>query len=225
MLIPPPLTVLAGVATGRHQLKRTGITLCTLVLGFFADISRRKPVPGANDNASGVAAVLGLAHDLAERPPRSLRVLLVSTGCEETMLEGMDAFLRRHRTDLDPARTLVVSVDQIGWDRLVLRESEGVLRPFRSRRQDLDAVLAAAASVGMALKTAPPFPTPSDGLAARWAGIPTVFISSVARDGGYPHYHRPSDLPEHVDLRSVAGARRICAALVERLEVAASAPA
>ena len=220
MLIPPPLTVLAGVATGRHPLKRIGMALCALVLGFFADISRRKPVPGANDNASGVAALLGLAHDLAGRPPRSLRVLLVSTGCEETMLEGMDAFLRRHRTDLDPTRTLVVCLDQIGWDRLVLRESEGVLRPFRSRRQDLDAVLAAAASVGVALKTAPPFPTPSDGLAARWAGIPTVFMGSVAGGGGYPHYHRPSDLPEHVDLRSVAGARRICAALVERLDVA-----
>jgi hypothetical protein len=225
MLIPPPLTVLAGVATGRRLLKRTGMALCALVLGFFADISRRKPVPGANDNASGVAALLGLAHDLAGRPPHSLRVVLVSTGCEETMLEGMDAFLRRHRTDLDPARTLVVCVDQIGWDSLVLRESEGVLRPFRSRRQDLDAVLAAAASVGVALKTAPPFPTPSDGLAARWAGIPTVFMGSVARGGGYPHYHRPSDLPEHVDLRSVAGVRRICAALVERLDLATSAPA
>ena len=219
-LIHAPLTVLAGVATGRRRLKRVGVALCALVVGLFADISRRKPVPGGNDNASGVAAVLGLAHDLARRPPRSLRVLLVSTGSEETMVEGMDAFLRRHRAELDPARTLVVCLDQIGWENLVLRESEGVLRRFRSRRQDLDAVLAAAARVGVPLRMAPPFLTPSDGLAARWAGIPTVLMGSVAGDGLYPHYHRPSDLPEHVDLRSVAGARRICAALVERLDEA-----
>jgi len=217
-LIYAPLIVLAGVATGRHLIKQVGMALCGLVVGVFADISRREPTPGANDNASGVAALLGLAHDLARRPPRSLRVLLVSTGCEETMLEGMDAFLRRHRAELDPAWTLVVCLDQIGWENLVLRESEGVLRRFRSRRQDLDAVLAAAAGVGVPLRVAPPFPTPSDGLGARWARIPTVFLSSVAGDGGYPHYHRPSDLPEHVDLRSVAGARRICAALVERLD-------
>lgn len=190
---------------------------CALQVGVFADISRRKPVPGANDNASGVAAVLGLAHDLAPRPPRSVRVVLVSTGSEETMLEGMDAFVRRHRAELDPARTLVVCLDQIGWEHLVLRESEGVLRRFRSRREDLDAVLAAAASVGVPLEVAPPFPAPSDGLGPRWAGIPTVFMGSMASGGRYPHYHRPSDLPENVDLRSVAGARRACAALVERL--------
>src|SRR6266566_2045370 len=122
------------------------------------------------------------------------------------MLEGMDAFLRRHRAELDPVRTLVVCLDQIGWENLVLRESEGVLCRFRSRRQDLDAVLAAAVSVGVPLRIAPPFLTPSDGLAARWAAIPTVFVGSVAGDGGYPHYHRPSDLPGHVDLRSFAGA-------------------
>jgi Peptidase family M28 len=218
-LIYAPLTVLAGGVTGRRLIKLVGMATCALQVAVFADISRRKPVPGANDNASGVAVVLGLAHDLTRRPPRSLRVLLVSTGSEETGLEGMDGFLRRHRSELDPVRTLVVCLDQIGWEELVLRDSEGVLRRFRNRREDQDAVLAAAASVGVPLRIAPPF-TPSDGLAARWAGIPTVFISSVAGDGGYPHYHRPSDVPENVVLRSVAGARRICAALVERLDEA-----
>src|SRR5207248_8129569 len=94
----------------------------------------------------------------------------------------------------------------------------------RSRCEDLDAVLVAAASAGVALTVAPPFPAPSDGLAARWAGIPTVFMGSVAGNGGYPHYHRPSDVPENVDLRGVAGARRICAALVERLDEATGKP-
>jgi hypothetical protein len=140
------------------------------------------------------------------------------------MLEGMDAFLRRHHGDLDPAQTLVVCLDQIGWERLVLRESEGVIRRHSSRRQDLDLVLAAARAVGAPLDVAPPFVAPSDGLAARWAGIPTVFIGSVAADGGYPHYHRPTDLPEHVHLDSVARAREVCGKLVEQLD-ATSRPA
>ena len=217
-LIYAPLAVLLGAATGSRRLRWAGMALCAFIVGLFADIARRRPVPGANDNASAVAALLGLAHDLAGRPPGHLRVLLVSTGSEETMLEGMDAFLQRHRHDLDPARTLVVCLDQIGWERLVLRESEGVIRRHRSRRQDLDLVLAAARAVDVALEVAPPFVSPSDGLAARWAGIPTVFIGSVAADGGYPHYHRPTDLPEHVHLESVAGARRVCAELVQQLD-------
>lgn len=217
-LVYAPLTVLLGAATGSWRLRRIGMVLCAGVVGLFADISRRGPVPGANDNASSVAALLGLGHDLAARPPRHLRVLLLSTGSEETMLEGMDAFLRRHCRDLEPSRTLVVCLDQIGWERLVLRESEGVIRRYRTRRVDLDAVLAAAHAVDAPLEVAPPFLTPSDGLAARWAGLPTVFIGSVAASGGYPHYHRPTDLPDYVHLDSVSRVGRICAELIAQLD-------
>ncbi len=210
-LIYAPLTVLLGAGTGSRRLRRVGMALCAFIAGFLADISRRKPVPGANDNASAVAALLGLGHDLASRPPDYLRVLLVSTGSEETMLEGMDTFLRRHHGDLEPAQTLVVCLDQIGWERLVLRESEGVIRRYRSRQDDLELVLAAARAVDVPLEVAPPFPTPSDGLAARWAGIPTVFIGSVAADGGYPHYHRPTDVPDHVHWPAWRGPARSAA--------------
>lgn len=220
-LIYAPLTVLFGAGTGSRHLRRVGMALCGLIVGLFVDISRREPVPGANDNASAVAALLGLGQDLARRPPSHLRVLLVSTGSEETMLEGMDAFLRRHHGDLEPAQTLVICLDQIGWERLVLRESEGVIRRYRSRLEDLDIVLAAARTAGVALEVAPPFPTPSDGLAARWAGFPTVFIGSTAADGGYPHYHRPTDLPDHVHLDSVARARQVCSKLAEQLDATA----
>ena len=34
------------------------------------------------------------------------------------------------------------------------------------------------------------------------AGLPAVSILSV-RDGGFPNYHLPSDLPEHVDMGCV----------------------
>jgi Zn-dependent M28 family amino/carboxypeptidase len=180
----------------------------------FADVALHPPVPGANDNASGVAALLGVAADLAGSHPASLRVVLLSTGSEETMLEGMDAFLRRHGGELDPAQTLVVCLDQLGWDRLVLRDSEGVLRQYRSRPEDLDLVLDAARAAGVRVVVAPRFTAPSDGLAARWAGLPTVFLTSAAANGGYPHYHRPSDIPENVAVETVVSARRLCMQLV-----------
>jgi len=176
-------------------------------------------VPGANDNAAAVAVLLGLANDLAQAPPRSTRVLLVSTGSEETMLEGMVGFLRRHRDELNDERSLVVCLDQIGWDKLVLRKSEGVLRPRRSDPADLELVLEAARRAGVSLMAAPPFVAPSDGLAARWMGLRTVFVGSVAADGGYPHYHRRSDLPENVNLDTVVAARDVCASLIRQVEL------
>jgi voltage-gated potassium channel Kch len=213
-----PLTVLLGVAGRVRALRLAGIALCAFIVVLFTDIARRAPVPGANDNASGVAALLGLASDLAGSPPASVRVVLLSAGSEETMLEGMDAFLRRHRADLDPARTIVVCLDMLGWDRLLLRESEGVLRRYGTRSEDVDLVLHAARAADVRVEVAPPSASPSDGLAARWAGLPTIFLSSAATGGGYPHYHRPSDVPENVNVETVAAARRVCTQLVAELD-------
>lgn len=201
-----------------RALRLVGVAGCAFIVGLFSDIARRKPVPGANDNASGVAALLGVARDLAGRRPASLRVVLLCAGSEETMLEGMEAFLRRHREELDPARTIVVCLDQLGWERLLLRESEGVLRRYRTRSVDVDLVLRAARAAGVRVEVAPPFVSPSDGLAARWAGLPTIFLSSAAAGGGYPHYHRPSDVPENVDVGTVLAARRLCTQLVAELD-------
>jgi hypothetical protein len=213
-----PLMLLLGVAGRRRVLRRAGTALCTFIVMLFTDVARRAPVPGANDNASGVAALLGIASELASRPPHHLRVVLVSAGSEETMLEGMEAFLRRHRSQLDPASTIVVCLDMLGWERLLLRESEGVLRRYRTRTEDVDLLLRAARAAAVRVKVAPPSAAPSDGLAARWAGLPTLLLSSAAANGGYPHYHRPSDVPENVDIETVVAARRLCTQLVAELD-------
>lgn len=217
-LAAAPLAVLLGVAAKARVLRRSGMAVCAFIVALFADIARRRPVPGANDNGSGVAVVLGLAHDVAVSPPASLRVLMVSTGSEETMLEGMEAFLRRHRRELDPARTLVVCLDMVGWDRLIVREGEGVLRHHPSRAQDVVLLLQAARAASVDLAVAPRGPAPSDGLAARWAGLPTILVSSVGADGGYPHYHRPTDTAKNVNVETVLAARRLCGELVGLLD-------
>ena len=165
-----------------------------------------------------MAAVLGLARDVASIGPEAVRVLLLSTGSEETMLEGMEAFLRRHRNELDPSQTLVVCLDMVGWDRLIVREGEGVLRHYPSHPRDLDLLLRAARAAGVDVAVAARGPAPSDGLAARWAGLPALLLSSVAANGGYPHYHRPTDVPDNINPETVVAARRLCVELVAQLD-------
>jgi hypothetical protein len=218
-LVYAPLMVLLGMAGRLRGLRRAGMAVCAFIVVLFSDIARRAPVPGANDNASGVAALLGIACDLVRSRPASLRVVLLSAGAEETMLEGMDAFLRRHLAELDPARTIVVCLDMLGWERLVLRESEGVLRRYKSRSEDVDLLLRAASTANVRVEVVPPAAAPSDGLAARWAGLPTILLSSTAGNGGYPHYHRPSDVPRNVDIDTVIAARRLCTQLVAELDI------
>jgi hypothetical protein len=54
-------------------------------------------VRGANDNASGAAAVLALAERLKAEPLRQTAVVLLNTGCEEVGCFGIIDFIRRHR--------------------------------------------------------------------------------------------------------------------------------
>ena len=43
-----------------------------------------------------LAVLVALAHALRERRPQGVRVLLLSTGSEESFMEGMQGFGRRH---------------------------------------------------------------------------------------------------------------------------------
>ena len=84
-------------------------------------------VPGANDNLTAVAVLLELARLLREEPVRGVRVLLVSTGSEESFMEGMRGWVRRHGPALDPARTRVVVLETLGSPELILLEGEGMI--------------------------------------------------------------------------------------------------
>lgn len=93
-----------------------------------------------------------------------------------------------------------------------------MLRRYRTRAEDVELLLHAARAASVRVEVAPASAAPSDGLAARWAGLPTILLSSAAANGGYPHYHRPGDVPENVDVETVVAARRLCTQLVAELD-------
>ena len=72
-------------------------------------------MPGAYDNASGVAAVLSAAERLHAEPPENLDVWVLLTGAEECLGEGMRSFLRDNRKQLDAERTVFVNVDSVSY--------------------------------------------------------------------------------------------------------------
>src|SRR4051794_1123187 len=63
-----------GAATGRRAPARIGAALSALNVAVGADIARNRIVPGANDNLSGVAALVGIAERLAAAPVDGIRV-------------------------------------------------------------------------------------------------------------------------------------------------------
>jgi hypothetical protein len=105
-----------------------GVLLAGLVLLIEREL-RGSDVPGANDNASGVAAVATLASELQADPLSSTRVVCLFTGCEEAGLLGADAFVRELEAGSEDWRSwLFVNFDGVGAPATLrfLRE-EGVL--------------------------------------------------------------------------------------------------
>jgi Peptidase family M28 len=211
-----PLAVLAGSLLRSARLLRAGLLLSLGTAAAMADIGARSVVPGANDNLSAVAVLLALAERLQERPVEGLRVLLLSTGSEESFMEGMQGFARRHFPALDPSRTEVLCLECLGGPTLVVVEGEGMLR-IRDYPVDMREKLAAAAaeagvSVTRGLRTV----AATDGLIAHRAGFPTVTLASIDDTGLPLNYHWPSDRPEALHWETIEQAIAVCDRFLRR---------
>ncbi|HXB65193.1 MAG TPA: M28 family peptidase [Solirubrobacteraceae bacterium] len=221
-----PLTTIAGAldsgcARRRARAARAGLVLGAIGTALLLDMWRSPTVPGANDNLSGVAALVALAELLAADPVPGLRVLLASCGAEETMQDGIRAFMRTHRHELAPESTCFVNLDTVGSPHLVMLEAEGPVRmePYHGPWLR-DLVEERAAQLGIQLWRGFRARSSTDSVIPSRAGHPTATLVSMTAWRAPANYHLPSDVPENLDYGTVAEAARlvhgVCAALVER---------
>jgi acetylornithine deacetylase/succinyl-diaminopimelate desuccinylase-like protein len=211
-----PLLITAGAVLGSGRMLRGGVALAAGAAAAMADIGLRPVVPGANDNLSAVAAVFALAASLQARPLKGVRVLLVSTGSEESFSEGMLGFVRRHSRSLDRARTEVLCLECLGSSTLVVVEGEGMLKlhdyPLHMREELAAAAAEAGVEVTRGLRTV----AATDGLISMRDGYPTVTLASIDETGLPRNYHWPSDTPEALDWETLASAVAVCERFVRR---------
>jgi acetylornithine deacetylase/succinyl-diaminopimelate desuccinylase-like protein len=201
--------VLAGPVLVALGARRLGALLSFGSAAAFADIARSPVVPGANDNLSGVAALIAVARGLVEKPPPDLRVILVSAGAEESFEEGSQAYFRRHAEELARARTHVIVADVVGSPRLVLVEGEGMLQRTEYDRALKDVLEAAARAAGIPIVREHWLSFGSDALAALRAGFPSALIASFDELKLPANYHWPTDTAENVDYGTVAQAAEV----------------
>jgi hypothetical protein len=191
-------------------LGRAGIPLRAAGAGVLAttaalqvDNARSKTVPGASDNATGVAATIALAERIAAQPFSDVETLVVLTGCEEAGMDGMAAFLAAHGDDLTAATTLVLGLDTLGAGTPIVCDAEGALLTHRYRTMDL-----ALADRGAVLAGEDPprrwrIGGWTDPILARQAHLPAISLLSMGPDGAFTNYHVATDTPDRVDWESV----------------------
>jgi hypothetical protein len=217
----------AGIALGRaldsRRLTRTGIALSAGYAAAMLDVSRRPPVVGANDNLSSVCALLSIARELDRAPPRSLRIILLSTGSEESFLEAMVRFGERHFRRLPPESTTFLCLESIASPQLMLLSGEGLLRLKRYPKKLIDTLTRIAADEGVPLREPFRYRLATDGQVPLRAGYPTAVISSMDWYKAPSNYHWPTDRPENLCRENLWAAARLALAFARRLDTEAAA--
>lgn len=162
--------------------------------------------PGADDNASGVAAILELARVLAPLS-RKRDICLISFGAEEQLSVGSATYVREHRETLSRRGGFVFNFDslgsRLGWSCLDVCAEEAAGTWLSGRLE------AGGESVSMTRSCIPY----QDAFPFHAAGVPGCWISRRNCAAGTFYHHRADDLPEKTDagrmarlLRPIGGA-------------------
>ena len=205
-----PLGALASALSGRRGPARAGLLVGLVGTGLAADMWRSPTVPGANDNLSGVACLVGLAELLRDQPASGVRVLLVSCGAEETLQDGIRAFMARHAPELELGGTVVLNYDTVGSPSLIMLEAEG---PFWMEEypgtEFRDLIARCAQENGISLERGFRARASTDGVIPARAGYPTATLASLNEWRAASNYHLLTDTPDNLDYQTIADAVRL----------------
>ena len=213
----PALAALSGV-TGRRRLGALAAAVSAGAVGAMADVASRDVVPAANDNGTAVVGLVELARRFRADPPADTRLILLSTGSEESLSEGMRAFGKRHFPELPTDRTFFINMDTIGSPYLCVIRGEGFLKMFEYPAEALALADRTAEEEGLHLFPNLRIRNGTDGLEALAAGYPVVSICSCTEHKQPANYHWPNDVTENVDFVTVIEALDLAEAMVRRLD-------
>jgi Peptidase family M28 len=228
LVVAGPALAGLGALLGRRALRRLGGWMALASTVAMGDIAARRVVPGANDNLAAVAVLVELARLLRDDPPDGVRVLLLSTGSEESSMEGMRGFVARHAGELAPERTRFVVLECVGGPEPIVLEGEGMLRMHDYTPAVRDWLAACGERAGLRLRRGLRSGFATDALIALKAGYPTGVLAAIDEYKMAPHYHSQRDVAANVDFGTVAACARVCLEAVRSLELSrrpAPAPA
>ena len=220
LLVIGVLRLLGVHATPVVVVQFLATAVLIVVVPLLADIAFSGTVPGANDNASGVATALRLAERYGgDLDHFDLWVLL--TGAGEGPLLGIRRWIRAHRGSLDRASTAFLCIDEVGIGtvRYVAKEGFAVAYPFHPalidccrQIEDEDQDDGRYGVRSLVSRSS------SDAFVARRAGFPALTVTCRNALDYVPQHHLPSDVPERIDADSLDRAYRFCSELIELID-------
>jgi acetylornithine deacetylase/succinyl-diaminopimelate desuccinylase-like protein len=216
-VIAGPILAGLGAIAGKRLLAKLGLLFGLGSAAAMAEIGSRGVVPGANDNGTSVVALLALAQRLLAEPPQGVRVVLLSTGSEESFSEGMKAFGERHFPSLAKDSTFFLCLESIGSPHLLVLRGEGFLKMREYPQRSLALMDGLADELGIWLYPNLRLHNGTDGLEAAAAGYETAVLAGCTDLKQPANYHWWHDLAENVDFDTVEDGIKLSEAAIRRL--------
>jgi hypothetical protein len=212
-----PLLSALGALTGRKLPAKLGLLFSAGSLAAMTDIGARQTVPGANDNGSSVVALLALARRFAAEPPKGIRVILLSTGSEESFSEGMKAWGERHFPDLPKEGTFFFCLESLGSPHLLVLRGEGFLKMYEYPQRALGFIDGLAEELSIELIPNLRIRAGTDGLESLASGYETIALCSCDDLKQASNYHWPTDIAANINYGTLERAIDLSQEAIRRL--------
>ncbi len=175
-------------------------------------------IEGANDNATAVSVLLGVAETLKDSPLDNADVTLLFTGCEEVGNHGMIAYLDRHAPAKDG--TLWIDIEMVGTGNIAYATRHGIsylteYRPgagvlsYAERAAKENPDLGVTGREMLILEEVSPL---------RYRRYDALCVVGYNKEGYLPHWHRVSDDLEHIEPETLSRAARYVHAMLATID-------
>ncbi len=198
------IAVLKGEASDSGKSTAGEVASRHVVLGAHYDhLGRGEPGsanagalhPGADDNASGVAALLECARQMRSAGPPAHDVVFVAFSGEETGLLG-SAYYVEHPARALSECTAMLNLDTVGR----LAGNKLTIFGAETAQQLPDVLRGVNIGFGFELQMPEKDPGGSDQMSFVRRGVPAIQLFT----GAHADYHRPADTPDKIDYEGLA---------------------
>jgi hypothetical protein len=176
-------------------------------------------VPGANDNASAVACLLGIGAALQVEPLEHTEVWLAFTGAEEVGHLGLRQILDRYGSDLHQAT--FIDFELVGAGEIVyVTRSDHFSHPSSYTPDERSRALAdeTARRYPQLGVTGRPVVITDEIATLRMRGFHAIGLVGVAEDGWLANWHQASDVVENIQPECLETAASFARAMLETLD-------
>lgn len=165
--------------------------VCTAMTGYIGfGLRSNFVIQGANDNLSGVAVMLALAHHFATHKLKNIELWFISFSCEECM-RGSKRFVQKHYEELKDSKT--INFDMVGLGKICIISKE----PYYSTTHSFELAKAIQQSTDLPIKIVRFGGTDAASFSKK--GLEAVSLMGLTSKA-YPHtWHELTDKPDIIE--------------------------